>query len=583
MSGTVRFNVRSTFSLPTHIMGTSGEVYEFRLGGTREVKRSMYYICLGFGASVFRTEDQIVNKVRGKIEVIARKREEQCELGRPSVYASTQRVAGNDGGRRGVYSAYETPVTVSESACLAFSQDSQNAPLAAGSESQRDRRHLRAPDREVQYAEQSVGNSKGRVKDRWVDIRASTDKRGTAMHDLRVRPAKRHPSHVGKCSLRGASRAETCKRERQIPRPHNRKKREKKTGKKSPLTHETAAAVGGPGRREQRSRQERTGGGAVVFEDRPRVVVLVVLRLGFWHAFRPRRRGKQSGGKEQGGVGDRWMEERCMCDKGMSTDSEGDGWREKRKRWTIRAKDYDGKKGGYKRQGYAVSDGGKVRWACAEEQGRGEEEWTVRVCMKEEGKLRPAPAQMEKAGCDKCKSTAKAKAKDELKNSLIKIYIGPRSALIPHRRRGTRRTRRVDVRMKERAPVMRVRHQRANKEGRRLWIDTRRTVPSDASKDGCPLAPRTSALDAKAGVLATYSASGVGGAVECRGVYARAGQGRTAELLSAGRGPRRTGRARMEQLERRMSAYCKRCFPNIMPECVKFFHPAFSQGFSPNV
>ncbi|KAJ7770064.1 hypothetical protein B0H16DRAFT_1452426 [Mycena metata] len=232
-----------------------------------------------------------VNIVRGKIEVIARKRKEQCELGRPLVYASTQRVADNDGGRRGVYSAYETPVTTAR------------VPLAAGSESQRDRRHLRAPDREVQYAEQSVGNSKGkaqspdrtpaqrigRVKDRWVDIRASTGKRGTAMHDLRVRPAKRHPSHVEKCSLRGASRPETCKRERQIPRPTTEKKKGKKGQAKnrhSPTKQlPTSTAVGGPGRREQRRRQERTGGGAVVFEDRPRVVVLVVLRLGFWHAF----------------------------------------------------------------------------------------------------------------------------------------------------------------------------------------------------------------------------------------------------------------------------------------------------------
>jgi hypothetical protein len=41
------------------------------------------------------------------------------------------------------------------------------------------------------------------------------------------------------------------------------------------------------------------------------------------------------------------MKERCMCDKGMSTDSEGDGWRETRKRWTIRARDYEGKEGGW--------------------------------------------------------------------------------------------------------------------------------------------------------------------------------------------------------------------------------------------
>ncbi|KAJ6505033.1 hypothetical protein C8R45DRAFT_923341 [Mycena sanguinolenta] len=60
-----------------------------------------------------------------------------------------------------------------------------------------------------------------RVKE---DVRASTCKRETAIHDLRVCSAKRHPSHAGKCPLR---RTSPPKHARENPHPHNRKNKEK--------------------------------------------------------------------------------------------------------------------------------------------------------------------------------------------------------------------------------------------------------------------------------------------------------------------------------------------------------------------
>ncbi|KAJ7893664.1 hypothetical protein B0H14DRAFT_2559649 [Mycena olivaceomarginata] len=128
-----------------------------------------------------------------------------------------------------------------------------------------------------------------RVKEGWGDVRASTGKRGTPTHNLRVRPAKRHPSHAGKCPLRRTSPSETCKSEPtpKIPESTIEKTNKEKTGKDrhSPTKQlPTSTAVCDPGRREQRSRRERTGG-AVVLQDRPCVVVLVVLRLGFRRMF----------------------------------------------------------------------------------------------------------------------------------------------------------------------------------------------------------------------------------------------------------------------------------------------------------
>jgi hypothetical protein len=76
------------------------------------------------------------------------------------------------------------------------------------------------------------------------------------------------------------------RRERENPKishPHNRKNEERKDSPTKKLPASTA--VCGPGVRVQRSRRERADIGAVALEGKPRVVVLVVLRLGFRHAF----------------------------------------------------------------------------------------------------------------------------------------------------------------------------------------------------------------------------------------------------------------------------------------------------------
>ncbi|KAF8143426.1 hypothetical protein K438DRAFT_1945819 [Mycena galopus ATCC 62051] len=96
-----------------------------------------------------------------------------------------------------------------------------------------------------------------RVKEGWGDVRASTGKRGTATQDLRISLAKRHPSHAGKCPFRRTSRTETRKREApqfRVPRIKNIKKRQC-----------VALATRG----------------AVVLEDRPPIVVFILVRLGF--------------------------------------------------------------------------------------------------------------------------------------------------------------------------------------------------------------------------------------------------------------------------------------------------------------
>ncbi|KAJ7656582.1 hypothetical protein B0H17DRAFT_1146184 [Mycena rosella] len=113
----------------------------------------------------------------------------------------------------------------------------------------------------------------------------------------------------------------------------------------------------------------------------------------------------------------------------------------------------------------------------------------------------------------------------------------------------------------DRGHKSRVRHQRANEEGCRLWMDTRWTVRSGhmsmpvarrrmPSKTGADALPPRVQAHLPLGVLATYSAFRGGGAVECRqGCMPEWGEGGTAELLSAGRGPRHPGRARMEHHE----------------------------------
>ncbi|KAJ7721381.1 hypothetical protein B0H16DRAFT_1473906 [Mycena metata] len=152
------------------------------------------------------------------------------------------RATENNGGRREVYNTHGGGERQENSAKVPLPR-----PLAAGLKFQRDRRHLQTPHEDVQYAEHAARNSKGkgrveRVKEGWSDVRASASKRGAATHDLRVRPAERHPSYAGKCSLRRTSCTETCKRESPAFRiPTIEKTRKEKTGKGSPLTHETTA------------------------------------------------------------------------------------------------------------------------------------------------------------------------------------------------------------------------------------------------------------------------------------------------------------------------------------------------------
>jgi hypothetical protein len=102
-------------------------------------------------------------------------------------------------------------------------------PLAAGSELQRDRRHLRAPHEDVQYTEHAGQNSTGKstkprrdaraagraVQEGWGNVRASTAKRETAMHDLRLCPGNDTAPTQG--SARRISRTETCKEEPPSP------------------------------------------------------------------------------------------------------------------------------------------------------------------------------------------------------------------------------------------------------------------------------------------------------------------------------------------------------------------------------
>jgi hypothetical protein len=101
---------------------------------------------------------------------------------------------------------------------------------------------------------------------------------GTATHDLRIHPKKRHHSHAGKCPLRRSSRTETCKGEAPNSTSPQWKKQRKKDRQRWPLTHETTAHFHGG----VWCGAAGNGPGAVVLEDRPRAVVLGLLRLGFW-------------------------------------------------------------------------------------------------------------------------------------------------------------------------------------------------------------------------------------------------------------------------------------------------------------
>ncbi|KAJ7289602.1 hypothetical protein C8J57DRAFT_1459537 [Mycena rebaudengoi] len=120
-----------------------------------------------------------------------------------------------------------------------------------------------------------------RVKEGWGDIRASTSRRGTAMHDLRVRPAKQHPSHAGNPRFAGPLAPKDVTENPQNPAsPQSKKQGEKRQAKDRHSPTKTTARF-------------RTDG-AVVLEGRPRVVVLVLLRLGFGVHLRAQRRDSRA-------------------------------------------------------------------------------------------------------------------------------------------------------------------------------------------------------------------------------------------------------------------------------------------------
>ncbi|KAF8200570.1 hypothetical protein K438DRAFT_1758779 [Mycena galopus ATCC 62051] len=153
-----------------------------------------------------------VEIVPGEIEGIAMKRGVKSELSRPSVYAP------------------------SHSSDVHPASDGQGRGKARSIRRKQMRvENRKPPEAGMARAQTPDGTPAQRVehvKEGWGDVRASKAKRGTATHDLRVRPSYMY----------------------------------------------------GLGRREQRTWRERPDGAGVP-EDKPRVVVIVVLRLGFGRAF----------------------------------------------------------------------------------------------------------------------------------------------------------------------------------------------------------------------------------------------------------------------------------------------------------
>ncbi|KAJ7440873.1 hypothetical protein FB451DRAFT_1191336 [Mycena latifolia] len=188
-------------------------------------------------------------------------------------------------------------------------------PLAAGSEIQRDRRHLRAPHEEVQDAAHAARNSKGKGTKPRRDARAAG---GPRQRRLGRRP----------CIYRQArDRDARPPPRREMPTPQN-------------LSH--------------RNMQERT----------PKLRIPTIEKTKKEQAkiaTHPRNScplppqcmalaGVSSAAKEGRTSGAVVLKEGISRDKRMLTDSEGDGWREKRKRWTIRTRDYEGKEEGWCRK-----------------------------------------------------------------------------------------------------------------------------------------------------------------------------------------------------------------------------------------
>ncbi|KAJ7903288.1 hypothetical protein B0H13DRAFT_2512072 [Mycena leptocephala] len=206
-----------------------------------------------------------------------------------------------------------------------------------------------------------------------------------------------------------------------------------------------------------------------------------------------REEGRRTEGKSKAkwGIGG-WKSGACVI-----RDSEGDGWRERQKSWTIRTRDHEGKDGGWWRND--SEDGKSAGWTEGDVKRANENERGQGASVKDTQSAMEGNAN-EKSSVRQVQVHRKDESKDERKNSHQDPYTPPkRPRTPPTSRRGVlessiahRKRRRVAVRMKERAPAMR-----------------------DASKDGCrcPSAPWRLCLDAEAGVLLTYSASGVGRAL----------------------------------------------------------------------
>ncbi|KAJ7351603.1 hypothetical protein DFH08DRAFT_935176 [Mycena albidolilacea] len=181
-----------------------------------------------------------------------------------------QRARDNDG-RRGVYSG---------KACLAKGETAEVPllrPLSAGSDSSEIADICKLYMKKCQNPDGTLVQRVERVKKGWGAVRASTGKRGTAMHGLH---------HTWKCPLRRTSCTETCKREV----PNFRIATIEKTGKENthpqnncPLPPQCVALAGARLRAQRRD---------------SRAVVLVMMEE------EERERARESGGGAGGRKGD---------------------------------------------------------------------------------------------------------------------------------------------------------------------------------------------------------------------------------------------------------------------------------------
>ncbi|KAJ7859118.1 hypothetical protein B0H13DRAFT_1901579 [Mycena leptocephala] len=193
-----------------------------------------------------------IQKLRGSDRVKAMKRREMCELS-PSVYEGAGFTVRTD----------ETGET------NAPFRETCNAPLfrpfAAGSEVQRERRQLACCTKLKGKGTKSRQDARAAGRARQIRLGrrprgCQSQSDGPSIHK-HTRDRDARPSRP--------PRKTTPLTRREMPALQN-------------LSHRNMC---GPGWREQRSRRERAGD-AMLFEDRPYVLVLGLLRLGFWVCLR---------------------------------------------------------------------------------------------------------------------------------------------------------------------------------------------------------------------------------------------------------------------------------------------------------